>query len=320
MFSSSRLHVQGEARLRYGLVVCPGLCAYAVSRDHMAFDSKYVPALRGPRRPQTVLYALLSGTLVVRGGATVRGPALLAFPQVMLDGADGQRPTTFVTGGREFAAMIVMLDDALFGGPPLIDATEVRHLDLPPTMLEPIATAARALYSDGCDRERERAVRHVLDRWQAAGYLGNAPRLGFGFTAAAGRLWATVARAWGRTATPTLDEMSADAEVSPRQLRRDVRAFVAMLGIGQGMSWREDIVSLRLRLAVTLLSAPGATPAAVATAVGYGRLSSMGRAFQNGGIALPRVITPVLQANARAFEAWERDGGELPPLRELTPG
>jgi AraC-like DNA-binding protein len=301
LFGSNR-HQLGAAEIRYGVAISPGVGVIAVSRVGMAYDAAYGAPSPVVDEHRVVLFVLLVGTLAIRGGATFTGPALLALPAALLDGARGGAATTYVTGGPRFDALIVHLPAEAYIGPAPMTLPAIRRVPLPAATRQAAVAAARALLDPALEAERGARVTSLLAAWRARKLLRPpcpklpplSPRLQ--------RLWAAATRVWPKASTLTLDELSAAAQVGPRQLRRDVGQAFAELGLGTGRTWREAAVSWRLRLAVTLLSAPDATPDAVAHVLGYHRTSSMGRAFKNAGLPLPLDLAPRLQATARALE------------------
>jgi len=88
---------------------------------------------------------------------------------------------------------------------------------------------------------------------------------------------------------PTVKELSAVTGGTPREVDRNVRAFVSSFGF-LGGSWREGSRYWRLKLAIVFLSAEGASIADVARAVGYGSTDAMARAFRDARIPPPNVV------------------------------
>lgn len=317
LFGSNR-HQLGAAEIRYGVAISPGVGIIAVSRLGMAYDAAYGAPSPVVDEDRVVLFVLLVGTLAVRGGATFTGPTLLALPAVLLDGARGGAATTYVTGGPRFDALIVHLPAEAYVGPPPASLPAIRRVPMPAATRQAAVAAARALLDPELAAERSARVIDLLTAWRERKLLRppcpKVPPL----SSRLQRLWDAATRVWPRASTLTLDELSDAAQIGPRQLRRDVSQAFAELGLGTGRTWREAAVSWRLRLAVTLLSAPDATPEAVARLLGYHRASSMGRAFKNAGLPLPLDLAPRLQATARALERGAhtpRDVAERPTAK-----
>ncbi len=97
---------------------------------------------------------------------------------------------------------------------------------------------------------------------------------------------------------PSVQELTGETGVTPRQIDRYVKDFVTNFGHVVGAGWRTATRHLRLRLAVVLLSAEGASVADVATAVGYGSIDAMGRAFREIGLPAPSAIHAALRPPA----------------------
>ena len=87
------------------------------------------------------------------------------------------------------------------------------------------------------------------------------------------------------------------AGMSLRQTTRDVAAMTQLFRL-PGNNLRELLRVLRLRRATMLLSAPGLSLEDVASEIGYGSLTALGRAFRDAGLPPPRDIRVALQSPA----------------------
>jgi AraC-like DNA-binding protein len=98
--------------------------------------------------------------------------------------------------------------------------------------------------------------------------------------------------------TPTLQEVGDATGVSLRQVDRYVQEFVTSFAlVGEG--WRHATRHMRLKLAVLLLSADGASVADVARAVGYRSSDAMARAFRDADMPAPTAVQQQVRAVVR---------------------
>jgi transcriptional regulator GlxA family with amidase domain len=93
--------------------------------------------------------------------------------------------------------------------------------------------------------------------------------------------------------TTSLKQVANSLEMSMRQVGRDAKELAATFGFGRG--YRDTLLVLRLRVAALLLSAPAATVADVAAAVGYGSAIAMARAFRDASLPAPSVVQAALR-------------------------
>lgn len=95
--------------------------------------------------------------------------------------------------------------------------------------------------------------------------------------------------------SPTVKELSGSISMTPRDFDRELRAFIETIP-AIGPSWRSLMRRWRVKLALLLLSAKGATVEDVARAAGYGSSTAMGRAFRDVGMLAPSEIQLHTQA------------------------
>lgn len=102
----------------------------------------------------------------------------------------------------------------------------------------------------------------------------------------------------GATVFPLLAELSRNpmlvdlverASVTPRQILRDILRMQSEYDFPD-RGWRELLTRWRTITAVLLLSANDMTPARVASEVGYGSVTAMGRAFRRQGLPPPSEV------------------------------
>jgi AraC-like DNA-binding protein len=109
------------------------------------------------------------------------------------------------------------------------------------------------------------------------------------------RLWGAMAPLFQQHgATTSLKQLASSLDMSMRQVGRDAKELSAAFGIGGG--YRESLLVLRMRLAVLLLSAPGASVADVAKAVGYGSPIALARAFRDAKLPAPSTVQDAMCA------------------------
>lgn len=89
--------------------------------------------------------------------------------------------------------------------------------------------------------------------------------------------------------SPTVKELSDRVGMSPRDFDREMRAFFDTVP-AVGASWRSLTRRWRVKLALLLLGAEGASVEEIAQAVGYGSSTAMGRAFRDVGMMAPSEI------------------------------
>lgn len=102
-------------------------------------------------------------------------------------------------------------------------------------------------------------------------------------------------------AQPMATDLETRLGVSSRQVTRLVDAFRARYGYG-ATNWQETRSRRRLMLAATLLTAPQATVASVARAVGYLHPETLSRAFHAAGFPRPSQIAAEVEALGRAWD------------------
>ncbi len=119
---------------------------------------------------------------------------------------------------------------------------------------------------------------------------------------------AHIARTWNAfapifrdfTLSPALSDMADRATRSLRQVDRDFDELLETFRL-VGDGWRNTIQRFRLSMSILMLSAPPATVAGVARAVGYARPEAMTSAFRAAGLPSPSAVREFLQnpRNAR---------------------
>jgi AraC-like DNA-binding protein len=282
-----------RADLRWALVFAPRMWCVTVRRSGLVLDTRFVSAAVEPQPPRTCVYLLLSGVFAVHGQPPFRGPTAFVISDEQLEGASGTRPLTFEATGQPYSAIELHLGAE--------DVTV--HASAAPAELTldaetwQAATAVAGLAEP--DQSFQRDMATLLGRVASSGlvvpstaaHVLDEPSKPFAL------LWRAVRPMIERFyLTPTLQEVGDAAGVSLRQVDRYMRDFVTSFAL-VGRGWRHTTRHVRLKLAVMLLSADGASVAEVASAVGYLSSDAMSRAFRDAGLPTPSVVQQQMRAN-----------------------
>lgn len=292
----------GEADLRWALTFAPRLWAVAVERTGLVMDTRFVPASPDPPRPRACVYFLVRGAWTVHEPAVARvdAPSAFVVSEVQLDGAAGSRPFTYSAIGHPYSAVELHLQaEDLAVAPSTIPVP----LAVDERTWEAARNAVRV--TDHDDDAFRRALAALLERLatQAVVRPGVVERARQGTSKTFALLWTAFRPMIERLyLSPTLQEVGDLTGVSARQIDRHIRTFAASFGLA-GTRWRPATRHLRLKLAVILLSADGASVAEVATAVGYGSSDAMARAFRDAGLLAPGVVQQQMRA---ARDGWQK--------------
>lgn len=288
--------VVGSGDLRWALTFVPGMWSVVVLRTGLVLDTRYVPAASEPSRPRACLYLLLRGTWTVHG-VEDRGfgaPRAFVASEEQLEGAGGSRPFTFSARGHPFCAIEIHV--------PAADLA-VTPSNWPVTVAVDDATWALADAVSRLEQHDDATLRHsyveLLDHLVRQELLsrGAADRAKKPATRPFALLWSALRPMIERLyLNPTLQEVGDASGVSTRQLDRYVQRFVTSFGL-VGKRWRSSTLHIRLKLAIILLSADGATVAEVAHAVGYGSSDAMARTFRDAGLPAPATLQQEVRAS-----------------------
>jgi AraC-like DNA-binding protein len=284
-----------------------GMTLVYIERRGLIWDTRFIPAADGPS-PDACLFLLLEGRWATTGAPEERafsGPAAFAIASAQLEGADGERPYTFVADGEPFRALDLRLPAsglrvALASSPTPIPLSDERR-----RACEAVARAApddAAFEREAASLLRALASDGLLDSPLAERFAEPSPIFG--------RFWDAIRPMIERHyLSPTLQEVSADSGISLRQLDRIIQSFVDASPLLRGHSWRGATKRLRLKAAVLLLSAEGATIGEVSRLVGYGSGEAMARAFRDAGLPSPSAV----QAIRKNTAVGRRDARGSPP-------
>jgi AraC-like DNA-binding protein len=277
----------GAGALRWAILLGPQFRMSIVQRCGLVFDTRFVPASSQAANTNPCVYLLLDGTWQTSMGASFAAPQALLVSEAHLDGAEGVRPFTYRAAGEPFCMMELHFNPSV---------TSLRAASEPvPLSLDAATWAAAAVVAE---RSRGDDVRLLPE---TASLLAALAKLGLVSPALAETalhpmpaqfrlLWKAIGPIVERLdLRPTVKELSAVTGGTPREVDRNVRAFVSSFGF-VGASWRAGTRYWRLKLAIVFLSADGASIADVARAVGYGSTDAMARAFRDAGLLAPKVV------------------------------
>jgi len=257
-----------------------GLTVYAARRTRMAYDSGFVPAERTSTAGRAIVYVLLRGWVAWRDPLQrFEGPTALVVPKSLVDGTNGRRPRAFANFGDPLEVLTVECADveapaAIESRP--IDAAAWRGLG---------DAQAAMLTAQGSSEVSGGARRAVAALVRARVLPERVGRVVDGPPEAVARVWSGIAETWERGALPSLAEVAARTRTSTRQVQRDLALLGReVLSLGSVPQWRDAMLRMRLKLAVTLLGAPGGTVAEVAASVGYRSSAALARAFRDAGV------------------------------------
>ena len=268
-----------EARIGGGAMTSTLLLERAVRgtvvvRDRLVFDTRFAAAATGRVEPVGHVFLLARGRYVPALGEPIAAPVALVLADDEIERV-GKASRTFRTDGERVEVVQLRLAKAdvrapigLQRGPLALPAAvwdAVRAVVADPRRLgELLATLATAnvIHHVGIQAEEPERFRRMWDALHPlyASYGG----------------------------TTSLKQVANSLDMSMRQVGRDAKEMAATFGFGRG--YRDTLLVLRLRVAALLLSAPSATVADVAAAVGYGSAIAMARAFRDAKLPAPSAV------------------------------
>jgi len=255
------------------------LRAHVVRRDRLVYDSRFAPPGK-QANAVAHLYVQLHGTFTPSGGAPVSGRQAWVLAESEFDRVQpGSR--TFRSFGDQ--ALIVELRVPVAD---LHRAIGLDHgqLELP----DPVWDAYNALEVAATEPNLHALVQRlteagILSKDLASSIVPDEPER-------FARLWTAMKPLYEELSTSaSLKQIATIARLSLRQLGRDLGDLSRTFGLFGG-GFRDASRVIRLRAATLFLSAPTATPSAIARTVGYGSLDAMGRAFRDANLPSPSVV------------------------------
>ncbi len=283
LFASSARTFAG-AELRTAVFLERQFRAHVIARDRLVYDTRFAPPAKDARRAPTFahLFAQLTGELVV-GDRAIATPALLVLDEREFDRI-ARDAITFRSSGERALIVEIRVPAAAVHRPIGIAHGPITVEWAPYRAIERAHAVASAVEEIG------RHVRSLLDHLATTGVLAENLTGPIDEPERYQRLWATLRPLYEDHATSTsIKQLSVLTKLSLRQLGRDLGDLARDFHLFGG-GFRETMRVLRLRAAVLLLSAPTATPAEVARAVGYGSLDAMARGFRDAGLPAPAIV------------------------------
>ncbi|HEY3806353.1 MAG TPA: hypothetical protein VGL61_27300 [Kofleriaceae bacterium] len=278
LLATSEARIGGGA-MRSTLLLERTVRGTVVVRDRLVFDTRFAAAAAGRAEPVGHVFLLAAGRYVPAVGEPVAAPLALVLADDEIERVTATS-RTFRTDGERVEVIQLRL-----GAHDLRAPVGLQHgpLPLPPTVWD----AARGVVAD------PRRLGELLAALATAGairHIGIETDEPERFR----RMWDALHPLYASYGgTTSLKQVANSLEMSMRQVGRDAKELAATFGFGRG--YRDTLLVLRLRVAALLLSAPAATVADVAAAVGYGSAIAMARAFRDASLPAPSVVQAALR-------------------------
>lgn len=253
----------------------------ALHRRGLLFDSRFMPLLPEPRDVATV-YLVAAGWVRPHGGALHDGPGLWVLREDELERV-GPGSRTFQTGGDPVLVVAIVLPRARV-------RVEVGLVHGPRPVPTALLECARVLVPESALAEKKAAARELFMQLAAMGVVDDAlpGELASHERSPLVRVWNAIAGLYEHQDTSLyLDLIASLAQISPRQVRREIREISSRMGMN---GFRDTVRNARLRRAVLLLSARTISIGEIARIVGYGSIDAMGRAFRDVGLPAPSEV------------------------------
>lgn len=277
----------GKAALRTSMIFERAVRGTVVHREDLAFDTRFAAAASGKPEPVGHLFLLLAGSLVTDRGERLAGPVAFMLADDEWE-RRGKHSRTFRTEGPVVQVAQLRIAKEHVRIPIGLDAGAVA---LTPAVWD----ATAAMLASEPDAAR---LARMIDSLAAANVVTGAmvTTVQVEEPERFRRLWGALQPLYETYgATTSLKQLASSLDMSMRQVGRDAKDLSAAFGIGGG--YRDALLVLRLRTAVLMLSAPGATVADVAKLVGYGSPIAMARAFRDAKLPSPSAIAAELAPN-----------------------
>lgn len=249
----------------------------------LAFDTRFAAAASGKPEPVGHLFMMLAGRFVSDRGDVMHGP--IAF---MLSDEEWERrgkfTRTFRTDGTQVEVVQLRIASETIRVPIGLTAGAI-------TLAPHTWNAVSALLAREPDAS---ALAQLLDALTSDRIIAETPVV-TEEPERFRRLWGAMAPLFQQHgATTSLKQLASSLDMSMRQVGRDAKELSTAFGIAGG--YRDALLVLRMRLAVLMLSAPGATVAEVAKLVGYGSTIAMARAFRDAKLPPPSAVQEAMLA------------------------
>ena len=250
-----------------------------VRRDKLAYDTRFAATVAGKPEKVGHIFLLVEGRYAPSAGEAIRGPLGLVLADDEIERLTAKSRTFRTDGDQIHVIHLRYMGDDILAPIGMAAGT----LPLPAAFWD---VARRAIHAPD-------QIGDVFDALAANGITKPAARI-HDEPERYRRLWDALRplyEAYGGTVS--LKQLAASLDMSMRQVGRDAKDLAATFGFGGG--FRDALLVLRLRVAVLLLSAPEATVAAVASAVGYGSPIAMARAFRDAKLPAPSAVQAALK-------------------------
>jgi len=272
----------GNAGMRSTVLFERSVRGTVVRRDKLAYDTRFAAAVAG--KPENVghVFLLVQGRYAPANGDAIHGPLAVVLGDAEIERLNEKSPTFRTDGDQIHVIHLRFEHDDLLA--PIGMAAGM--LPLPPSFWE---VARRVM-------DAPEQIGDLFDALAANGVTKPAVRI-HEEPERYRRLWDALRPLYEtHGGTVSLKQLAASLDMSMRQVGRDAKDLAATFGFGGG--FRDALLVLRLRVAVLLLSAPEATVAAVAAAVGYGSPIAMARAFRDAKLPSPSAVQAALKGEA----------------------
>lgn len=261
--------------MRSTLILERAVRGTVVIRDQLVFDTRFAAAAAGRVEPVGHLFLLVLGRYAPAVGPPIDAPVALVLADEEIERVGG-KSRTFRTDGARVEVVQLRLSRG--------DLRVPIGLAHGPLAVAPaVWSAARAVTADP---QRLGELVAALGRAKIiAPTVAVQPEEPERFR----RMWDALQplyTSYGGTAS--LKQVANSLGMSMRQIGRDAKEMATTFGFGHG--YRDSLLVLRLRVAALLLSAPEATVADVAAAVGYGGAIAMARAFRDAKLPAPSAV------------------------------
>ncbi|HEY1812559.1 MAG TPA: hypothetical protein VGG74_09460 [Kofleriaceae bacterium] len=278
LLATSEARIGGGA-MRSTLLLERAVRGTVVVRDRLVFDTRFAAAAAGRVEPVGHVFLLAAGRYVPAAGAPIAAPLALVLADDEIERVTATS-RTFRTDGERVEVVQLRLGTHDLRAPVGLDHGP---LALPPNVWD----EARGVVAD------PRRLGALLAALATAGAIRNVG-IETDEPERFRRMWDALHPLYASYGgTTSLKQVANSLDMSMRQVGRDAKELAATFGFGRG--YRDTLLVLRLRVAALLLSAPAATVADVAAAVGYGSAIAMARAFRDARLPAPSVVQAALR-------------------------
>lgn len=300
----------GPVDMHFDLVFQRRFQLFAVARTETVFDSSFCPPAErddAVSSGRVGLYIVLDGVFrwTLPDTLAVRDRGALVAPAEFLIGAGGKRTRDFVTGGPIFRGL-----EFYFRAEDVCEApTGPRRVVLSDATMEAACAYASFVHS-GAHRDRAERVsllRALLDGLVRDHVLHASALYGLVLEETGHEVVWNQLMAWLEPLelNGSLETLAERVGLSLRQTTRRLESMMATFAF-PWYQWRTLTRSVRMRLAVLLLSNPELSITDIARTTGYAGVQSLAHALQAAGLPSPSDVRQ--QLLARHFAEFFRSG------------